>query len=292
MLALIAGTGDLPAALVARLPKRPLICALAGFAPTMPPDVTFRLEHLGSFLADLKLRGIRQVCMAGAVKRPEIDPAQIDAATLPLIPKVQAAIAKGDDGALRILIGLLEDSGFKIVAAHDIAMDLLPQTGVLTKASPADWHKRDAQEGESCIARMGAADSGQACVIRLGQVVATEGPEGTDAMLSGFCDPYPERKTYDPLSFGIDILADWLSAADAPGNTADDGILFKAPKPGQDRRADLPLIGVTTAMKAAEAGLAGIVIEAGGVMVLDLPGVISTLDAQKMFLWVRPKGGA
>jgi DUF1009 family protein len=42
-------------------------------------------------------------------------------------------------------------------------------------------------------------------------------------------------------------------------------------------------------MLAAKAGLAGIVIEAGGVMVLDLAAVIETLNAHGMFLWVRPR---
>ncbi len=58
MLALIAGTGNLPPALLARLPQRPLVCALAGFTPQITPDVTFRIEHLGSFLADLRARGV------------------------------------------------------------------------------------------------------------------------------------------------------------------------------------------------------------------------------------------
>ena len=61
MLALIAGTGDLPPALLARLPERPLVCALQGFAPQITPDVTFRLEHLGSFLADLAARGVTRI---------------------------------------------------------------------------------------------------------------------------------------------------------------------------------------------------------------------------------------
>lgn len=293
MLALIAGTGDLPAALIARVAPKPLICALDGFAPKVSPDITFRLEHLGSFLAELKLRGVTQICMAGAVRRPEIDPSQIDAATFPLIPKVQAAMAQGDDGALRVLISLLEDAGFTVVSAHDIAPDLLPPEGMLTTAEPADWHKQDAQVGEHCVAQMGAADTGQACIVRLGRVQAREGPDGTDAMLTEFCAPYEGGYGHmDPVSFAFDVVTDWFTATDSDPVTADDGILFKAPKPGQDRRADLPVVGPGTAMKAAEAGLAGIVIEAGGVMVLDPQGVQGILDAQGMFLWVRPKGGA
>lgn len=299
MLALIAGTGELPPALVARLDVRPLVCALDGFAPELPVDVPFRLENLGSFLQDLSARGVTQICMAGGVKRPQIDPAQIDAATMPLVPKIQAAIAQGDDGALRVVIALLEDAGFEVVAAHDIAPDLLPDAGVLTKARPDPWHHADAAEGEACVAALGAADQGQACIVRVGTVCAKEDAAGTDAMLARFCEPYDDGFPDDPLTFltqlgsdAIDAVSKLLNGEDDQPVTADDGILFKAPKPGQDRRADLPLIGPNTAMNAAEAGLAGIVIEAGGVMVLDLPAVRTMLDGQGMFLWVRPRGAA
>ncbi|WP_341365738.1 UDP-2,3-diacylglucosamine diphosphatase LpxI domain-containing protein [Yoonia sp. BS5-3] len=261
MLALIAGMGDLPMALVARLPERPLVCALDGFEPILQTDITFRLEHLGTFLQTLQARGVTQICMAGAVRRPQIDPAAIDAATMPLIPKVQAAMAKGDDGALRVIISLLEEAGFAVVAAHEIAPDLLPEAGVLTQAVPGSDHKTSAMLGDDCIAAMGAADVGQACIMSAGQVLAKEGPDGTDAMLSSL-------------------------------SGAHDAILFKAPKPQQDLRADLPLIGPDTAKRAVEAGLAGIVIEAGGVMVLDLAEVLAALDAHGLFLWVRPKGDA
>ena len=297
MLALIAGMGELPPALVARMVEKPLICALEGFDPSLPPDLSFRLEHLGTFLNDLVGRGVTQICMAGAVRRPVIDPSQIDAATVPLIPKVQAAMMQGDDGALRIIIALLEEAGFAIVSAHEIAPDLLPPAGVPTRVRPEDWHRADAAEGEACVARMGAKDSGQACIVRAGRVLAQEGPGGTDAMLAGVLEPSNPTMADDPLQFVMDLgagvanaVSDLLSGQEGASATADDGILFKAPKPAQDRRADLPLIGPGTAMAAAEAGLSGIVIEAGGVMVLDQKGAIDILDAQGMFLWVREKG--
>ena len=53
---------------------------------------------------------------------------------------------------------------------------------------------------------------------------------------------------------------------------------------------DLPLIGPGTVMGAAEAGLAAIVIEAGGVMVLDQPQVRALCDAHGISLWVREAG--
>ncbi|MYF89777.1 MAG: LpxI family protein, partial [Boseongicola sp. SB0676_bin_33] len=65
------------------------------------------------------------------------------------------------------------------------------------------------------------------------------------------------------------------------------GIFAKAPKPGQDRRVDLPTIGPGTATCVADAGLGGIVIEAGGVMVLDREESVQVADDAGIFLWVR-----
>ena len=299
MLALIAGLGDLPPALVARLPTRPLICALQGFTPAIVPDVTFRLEHLGTLIARLSSEGVTQICMAGAVRRPEIDPSEIDDLTKPLVPKVMAALGQGDDSALRIIISVFEDAGFSVVAAHEIAPDLLPDAGVLTRIAPADEHLADALAGAVCIAEMGTMDMGQACLIRSGLVIAKEGPDGTDALLGAQGDVH---QTHGARGFVDDIADNALSIFDSAadlmvgkakrGLDLNGAILFKAPKPTQDWRADLPVIGLGTAERAVQVGLSGIVIEAAGVMVLDLPTVIEKLDASGLFLWVRPKGAS
>ena len=47
------------------------------------------------------------------------------------------------------------------------------------------------------------------------------------------------------------------------------------------------MIGVATIDAAAAAGLSGVVIEAGGVMVLDLDDVRRACNRHNMFLWVR-----
>jgi len=293
MLALIAGTGDLPPALVARLADRPLICAMDGFVPSVTPDITFRIEHLGSFLADLRVRGVTQVCMAGAVKRPVIDPVAIDEATQPLVPRIMAAIAQGDDGALRAIIGIFEEAGLQVRAAHQIAPDLLPTAGVPSQQAVVGSTAQDAVIAEQTVAVMAQDDIGQSCIVRNGRLLAREGQDGTDAMLTKFApSDDPIWGAVDGLGSMLGSAAEWMSGPTGEPVDARGAILFKAPKPGQDLRADLPVIGAETAKGAVAAKLAGIVIAADGVMVLDLPKVLGILDSAGLFLWVRPKGGA
>lgn len=260
MLAVIAGRGDLPAAVAGACNVPVLMCALAGADPDgVVVDLHFRLETLGSLLADLRQRGVREVCFAGGIDRPAVDPAAIDAATLPLVPVIQQALMSGDDGALRAGIAVFEQAGFTVRGAHDIAPDLLMPAGCPTIAQPGDNDRRDAGRGADIVAAMAAADVGQACVVARGQALAIESVFGTDWMLA--------------------------SLAQRPDGSG--GLLFKAPKPGQDRRADLPTIGVRTVQCAVQAGLRGIVIEAGGVIVLVQPAVIAACDDAGLFLWLR-----
>ena len=66
------------------------------------------------------------------------------------------------------------------------------------------------------------------------------------------------------------------------------GVFGKAPKPIQERRMDLPTIGVSTVRRAAKAGLAGIVGEAGGVLVVDRAAVIAEADELGIFIYGAP----
>ena len=266
--AVIAGQGALPGLLVSALTAQGdevLLAVMEGFPATVPGHaaIGFRIERLVPFLDHLVAQGVERVVLAGAVRRPKLEPELFDARTATLVPRLIAAMQLGDDGTLREVIALLEEWDLTVVGVHDILPGLLPPAGILTKAAPSARHRADADLGQETVRVMGREDSGQACIVRAGSVIAREGTEGTDAMI----------------------------AALQPAGQAS-SILFKAPKPGQDRRADLPVIGPRTALAAAEALLEGIVIEAGGVMVIDLPEVREILDGQGMFLWVRPKGSA
>ena len=268
MLAIVGGTGRLPGLVIEALVAQgdaPVLAELHGHPiegrgdlPVLP----FRLEQLGTLIADLVARGVTRVCFAGAVRRPTFDPSLVDAATAPLLPRIAAALGGGDDSALRAVATLFQEAGMTPVAAHELRADLLPEPGELGRHTPADTHAHDAERAMGVVAALSDQDIGQGCVVSRGQVLAVEAFPGTDWMLRSLTGE---------------------GAHDGPRG----GILFKAPKAGQDRRFDMPAIGVDTVRAAQAAGLDGIVLAAGGVMVLDAPAVIAAADAAGLFLWVR-----
>ncbi|WP_339767016.1 UDP-2,3-diacylglucosamine diphosphatase LpxI [uncultured Pseudosulfitobacter sp.] len=259
MLALIVGTGQMPKVVADAQSAPPLVCMLDGNAPDgLVPDLTFRLETLGSLLVDLGTRGVTDVCFVGGIARPTLDPAALDAETAPLVPLFQQALQQGDDGALRIVLDIFEKTGFAVRGVEDLVPVLLATGGVYGDAWPDAQMRRDAEAGAAHIAREGARDIGQACVVAGGCVIGMEDAAGTDALIA--------RMSAKP---------------------EDRAILFKAPKPGQERRIDLPTIGPDTITACAAAGFAGIVIDAGDVLVLDRDACVALADQHGLVLWAR-----
>ncbi|WP_147104569.1 LpxI family protein [Tateyamaria sp. syn59] len=299
MLALVTGTGALPAVVAGAQSAPPFVCALEGFAPDgLEVDHWFRIETIGTLLHTLTQRGVTDVCLCGAIQRPGFNPLRIDARTMPLVPTIAKAVKAGEDAALRAVIGLFEARGMTVRGAHDLVPDLLPPSGVLTQVQVSDDIDLQVKAAEEVSIEQGRVDEGQSCVIRSGQVIAREDARGTDAMLRGLLErpvkPMPPPGD-DPFAAAMDFVgdilddaADWLSGPVAEARAQPGGgIFFKAPKPGQDRRIDLPTIGPDTARAAVAARLDGLVLEAGGVMVLDRDEVVRVLDEAGLFLWVR-----
>jgi len=262
--AIMAGRGALPAALVAALPEQPFVAALEGFAPAgVAPDLAFRVERLVPFLRRLADEGVARVCFAGAVQRPKLDPALFDPDTATMVPRLLQAMAQGDDATLREVLAIFEEAGFALVGVPEIAPGLVPGPGVLA-GQVTERDQADARRAAAIVAALGAVDVGQGAVVQQGLCLAVEALPGTDAMLAG-----------------VALVPPALRLAGTRG------LFYKAPKPGQDRRIDLPALGVETVRRVADAGLGGIAFEAGGVICLDLPAMVAEATARGLFLWAR-----
>lgn len=272
---IIAGRGDLPGKVARALGAAGRSVVMAGLAterveaPDDVPFVAFRLERLGALFRTLRARGVTQVVFAGGIDRPRIDPRRFDLKTWTLLPRMLRALRTGDDSALRIVIDVFQREGFGVIGVHELIPELLPTPGFLTRAVPSKADRRDAERAAEIVTALSTVDIGQGAVVAQGVALAVETMPGTDRMLQWVAD---------------------TAGAWRPNPEGARGVLFKGPKTGQERRADLPVIGPQTVAGARRAGLAGIVIAEGGVMILDQSAVVEACDAAGLFLWVRPAG--
>lgn len=267
--AIIAGSGALPAALVAAMVAamdgRPVVCALDGFAPEgLTVDQVFVVERLALFLRWLEDQGVNRVIFAGAIRRPRLDPSLFDAATARMVPQLLAAMQGGDDAGLRAVVAIFEDAGFAVVGVPQIAPALVPGPGLLAGKITAQ-DEADTSRAAAIVKALGAVDVGQACVVAQGLCLGVESLAGTDALLTAVA--------------GMGVLR--------PDPARGLGVLYKAAKPGQDLRIDLPTLGPAAVRGVAAAGLGGIAFEAGSVICLDLPEMQAACAERGLFLWAR-----
>lgn len=269
-LGLIAGLGDLPVSVyegVRGQGRDVYVIRIAGFEEpklTDAPGETIAIGEIGKLFKVFKRENCKEVCFAGIVKRPSFDNLRVDMRGARLLPKVIAAAKKGDDALLSVIVDAIEKEGFSVIGAHKVLAPLTAEGGLIAGPQPSDTNLSDIRKAARIAAMTGAEDIGQGCVVCNGLVLAVEAQEGTDAMLSR-CAALPEE---------IRGTA-----------TARRGVLAKRPKPNQERRIDLPTIGVATVEGAASAGLAGIAVEAGGALIIDRSTVIHRAEALGLFIY-------
>jgi UDP-2,3-diacylglucosamine hydrolase len=268
-LGLIAGAGGLPVEIVraCEAAERPIfVVRLGGLADPAIAEargVDAGVAEWGKVFAALKKEGCEQVCFAGHVPRPDFANLKPDMRGLAALPGIIAAARKGDDALLRQIMHEIEREGFVVEGANEVLSSLTISAGVLGKHAPSERHAADIEKAIRAARALGELDIGQGVVVANGLVLAVEAQEGTDAMLRR-CAELPAA-----LRANAGELV---------------GVLAKAVKPNQDRRIDLPAIGPATVMGAARAGLAGIVGEAGSLLVIDRAAVIQTADDLGLFV--------
>ena len=265
----MAGGGALPLELATWLKaagQPAFVVRLKGFAgPALQAfdGADVGIAELGRCFEALKRAGCDRVCMAGQVNRPDFSALKPDLRGLKSLPGAIAAARQGDDALLRYLLGQFEAEGFVVVGAHEITREMVLPAGPAGSLMPDPTAQADMVRAFEVAGALGALDIGQAVVVANGLVLAVEAQEGTDAMLAR-CAALP------------------AALRGEPGRRS--GVLVKRPKPIQERRMDLPVIGVETVERAAAAGLAGIAGEAGGLLVLAKPQVIEAAERQGLFL--------
>lgn len=263
-LGILAGKGSLPGLIVSACESadRPyFIVAFEGETPAewlqYHPHSSVKLAQVGKTIALLEKENVEEVVLAGGIKRPSFGSLKPDMEGAKLLTKMLTHRIQGDNAILTTVVDYLQEKGFTVVGADDIVQDLLSPFGVLGEHKPDAQAEEDIECGMTAAKILGQADIGQAVVAQQGIILGAEAVEGTDELIKR-CQLYRRE--------------------------GKGGVLVKVKKPQQERRVDLPTIGLSTVQYAHQAGLRGIAIEAAGSLILDREAVIAEADSLGLFV--------
>jgi hypothetical protein len=213
----------------------------------------------------------REVVFVGSLTRPSLWRIRPDLRFLMHLPQILRLYRGGDDQLLSGVARIFERYGLRLISPQEVAPEILMPAGPLGMREPSERDQSDIKIGLTLLAANSPFDIGQAVIVANNQVLAVEGPEGTDQALARVAELRAGRRILTP-----------------PGV----GVLVKAPKIGQDRRIDLPAIGPQTVEGVVAARLAGIAVVAGSSIVAEFSQVAAVADRAGIFVVGIPPGGA
>lgn len=260
---LLAGAGRFPLAFARAARQRGLkvygigVHGLASkeLAACCDHFTTAGLGRLGKAIRLYKRAGVRNVVMAGKIEKTELfRPWRI----LKLLPDRRtlhmwlryARHDKKDDTILLAVIREFARDGIHFHSALDFCPELLVNHGFLTRRKPSTGQWRDIKFGWELAKEMGRLDIGQTVIVNDTAVIAVEAIEGTDQAI---------RRAGTLCRRG--------------GFT-----VIKVAKPQQDRRFDVPTIGLETIQTMHESGGRVLAIESAQTILLDADDVLSLAD--------------
>lgn len=264
-LGIIAGRGELPRTLIHACESsgRPyFVLAVEDAADEETVAATgdnyawIRLGAIGKAIDILRKQHVEELVMAGYVTKPKISTLRPDLKGTKLLARIGSQMLVGDNELLTTIVQFLEEEGFRVCGAEEVVKDLVAPEGLIGSLMPDKRAQADIAFGAKIARAIGELDIGQACVVHNQKVLGVEAVEGTDALITRVAHLKEDRG----------------------------GVLVKVKKPQQERRVDLPTIGLETVQRAAEAGLAGIAIEAGASLIVNRREVARAADAAGIFV--------
>ena len=252
-LAILAGAGEFPlhvACEARRQGRRVIGFGIAGWADaSLASHVDVYEEvaigQLGRLIERLKAHQARQMVMAGKVTKEVLLHAteSFDAEALAIV------VRAGGNMSAPALLGAvgkrLSREGVTLIDSSAFLKESLCPAGILTARRPTPSEEDDIHLGARAARTMAGLDVGQTVVVRHGVIVAVEALEGTDAAVQR------------------------AGQLVGPGS-----VVVKTGAPKQDRRFDLPVVGVSTIQVMAAAGATCLAVEAGTTLLLDRPAVL------------------
>lgn len=195
----------------------------------------------------LKEEQIKQITFLGKVHKKVL--LQLHKFDKRAIDLIKEASRLNDDQVMLMIVQELEKIGVEVLDQTIFIKNLMIPAGVLGKHKPTEAQMADVNYGFWLAKEMGKLDVGQSVVIKDKMIMAVEAIEGTDVCI--------KRGT----------------------KLAKDGaVVVKVAKPKQDKRFDIPAIGMRTLRTMRHNGAKLIAVEANETIIVDQEKVIKYAD--------------
>ena len=211
------------------------------------------LGELSRLIATFQQAGVTRAVMAGQVKHKQIfSSIRPDWRLAKLLLNLRT---RNTDMLLGAVAKVLGDEGIELISSTAFLEPLLAKEGVLTPRAPDDEERRNIEYGLTVAAGLAAFDIGQSVIVAAQACVAVEAMEGTDA--------------------AIERAGALMQTLEADASTLERRLtVVKLPKPKQDMRFDVPVIGLRTLETMIRAGASCLAIEAERTLLFDLDAMI------------------
>lgn len=243
---LIAGDGELPIKLAKNAQKEGHDVICISLSSTNRNELKKYCKHVCVFgpgemqkiIDKLHEYSVKQLTFIGKVSKGILfrNP-RLDKRTINLL---KAAIKLNDDELMFILINELKKENIEVLDQTLFIKDIFAKKGVIGAINPTEEQKLDIEYGFNLAKEMGRLDVGQSVVVQNKMVLAIEAIEGTDKAI--------ERG--GKLGNGNAVVA-------------------KVSKPEQDKRFDIPTVGLRTLKTMKRYGASILAIEAEETFIVE-----------------------
>jgi DUF1009 family protein len=209
------------------------------------------LGELSKLIETFHQAGVTRAVMAGQVKHKQIfSSIRPDWRLAKLLLNLRT---RNTDMLLGAVAKVLGDEGIELISSTAYLEPLLAKAGVLTARAPDEQEQKNIDYGLTVATGLAAFDIGQTVVVAAQACVAVEAMEGTDAAVERAGEL---MRTLGDMGEEASTLQRRLT-------------VIKLPKPKQDMRFDVPVIGIRTLETMVRAGASCLAIEAERTLLFD-----------------------
>jgi len=263
-LGIIAGNGVYPRLLADAARKAGVKKIIAAaFTNETDPEITqhvdliewMRVGQLNRLLKFFRDQKIHHAIMAGQIAPKNLFDLRPDLKALMLLGKLKQRNAESIFAAIA---DELAKVGVDLLPAASFLEDSLASIGLITGPKLSRREEEDVALGWKIAKEITRLDIGQTIIVKNGTILAVEAFEGTN----------------DTIRRGGALARK-------------DAVMIKVPKPNQDVRFDVPVIGVETIRVAAEVKLRVIAVEAGRTLFLERDAIIELANRANISIVAR-----